>query len=243
MSSRARRRLRLTYRTMRALERGVYPGNALGISLEDGTSILSQYASDTSAFYSEGIRYSNINSRPEVGSQSSAETIRVDVIPSTPQLSSSSTQLSPVIPPRPPLSSSAIAYTPSSIPASPQGSEAESMASPAASSTMTDQESLSPAGPMHASLTAMTGFVIGKHSRKVFRTQPSAEPTSENEALSHGSNSPSTRDRQIGIYRGRKSDILALDSSWDDARLFVELGQSYDKLRAWRKWLSLRGLK
>ncbi|EED83324.1 predicted protein [Postia placenta Mad-698-R] len=241
VSSGARRRLRPTYRMMRALERGVYPGNALGISLEDGTSMLSQYASDTSELYAEDIRYGNMNPRPEVGSQSSAETIRV--IPSTPQLSSSSTQFSPVIPPRPPPSSSATAYTSLSMPSSPQGSEAESMASPAASSTMTDQESPSPAGPLHASLTAMTGFVIGKRFRKMFRTQPSAKPTSENEALPHRSTSSSKMDRQIGICRGRKSDILALDSSWDDARLFVELGKSYDKLRAWRKWLSLRGLK
>lgn len=36
---------------------------------------------------------------------------------------------------------------------------------------------------------------------------------------------------------------MVIDTSWDDATLFREMRRTYDKLRSWRRWISLRSVK
>lgn len=47
----------------------------------------------------------------------------------------------------------------------------------------------------------------------------------------------------IYAYRGSHWDMMSYDAQWDDARLLQEMRKTYDRLRSWRKWLSLKNVR
>ncbi|KAI0703833.1 hypothetical protein BC835DRAFT_1262366 [Cytidiella melzeri] len=46
----------------------------------------------------------------------------------------------------------------------------------------------------------------------------------------------------LKAFRGSNYTYLKIQHQWDDADLLRELRKTYDKLRTWRKWLSLRNV-
>lgn len=49
--------------------------------------------------------------------------------------------------------------------------------------------------------------------------------------------------RAIYVYRGSHRSTMSYDAWWDDARLLEEMRKTYDQLRSWRKWLSLKNVR
>ncbi|TFK53819.1 hypothetical protein OE88DRAFT_1286615 [Heliocybe sulcata] len=47
---------------------------------------------------------------------------------------------------------------------------------------------------------------------------------------------------QLAVYRGAKRAVIDVEHNWDDYRLLVRISEAYDRLRAWRKYLSLKSL-
>ncbi|KAF9811055.1 hypothetical protein IEO21_06684 [Rhodonia placenta] len=47
----------------------------------------------------------------------------------------------------------------------------------------------------------------------------------------------------VKAFRGSTHIRMVVDTTWDDAGLFREMGKTYDKLRAWRKWTSLKSVR
>ncbi|KAI0090228.1 hypothetical protein BDY19DRAFT_984582 [Irpex rosettiformis] len=46
----------------------------------------------------------------------------------------------------------------------------------------------------------------------------------------------------LKAFRGSNYTFLKIESHWDDADLLRELSRTYDRLRTWRKWFSLRNV-
>lgn len=54
---------------------------------------------------------------------------------------------------------------------------------------------------------------------------------------------PEWKEFPLKAFRGSKYKILYIQKQWDDAELLRELNGTYDRLRTWRKWLSLRNVR
>lgn len=54
---------------------------------------------------------------------------------------------------------------------------------------------------------------------------------------------PSWATFPLKVFRGVSHTTLVIKPNWDDEELLRELSNTYDSLRAWRKWLSLRDVK
>lgn len=47
----------------------------------------------------------------------------------------------------------------------------------------------------------------------------------------------------IYAYRGSHRHMMSYDAQWDDARLLEEMRKTYDQLRSWRRWFSLKNVR
>jgi hypothetical protein len=51
------------------------------------------------------------------------------------------------------------------------------------------------------------------------------------------------RDFDLAVFRGNSKQFLHISRYWDDEQLLQELSRVYDRLRGWRKYFSLKGLR
>ena len=47
----------------------------------------------------------------------------------------------------------------------------------------------------------------------------------------------------LKAFRGLDYTFVKIQSNWDDAELLRELSKTYNRLRTWRRWLSLRNVR
>ena len=47
----------------------------------------------------------------------------------------------------------------------------------------------------------------------------------------------------LKAFRGSDYTFVKIQSNWDDAELLRELSKTYNRLRTWRRWLSLRNVR
>lgn len=54
---------------------------------------------------------------------------------------------------------------------------------------------------------------------------------------------PAWRTFPLKVFRGSDYTVMKVQAHWDDEVLLRELRKTYDRLRTWRKWLSLRNVR
>ncbi|KAH9910394.1 uncharacterized protein B0H18DRAFT_895841 [Fomitopsis serialis] len=109
----------------------------------------------------------------------------------------------------------------------------------------------SPHGILYSNGAAATGFAIGTPYQPYlpsgsYRWYPQA-------AWYPHAGLPQVRALHVGegsvplgvvlAYRGSHCRRMFFDPQWDDAQLLTEMRKTYDKLRSWRRWCSLKNVR
>ncbi|KAH9930161.1 uncharacterized protein B0H18DRAFT_873437 [Fomitopsis serialis] len=105
----------------------------------------------------------------------------------------------------------------------------------------------SPNGYLYPNGAVATGFAIGTpyqpflpSRRTTWVPQPTTSPQPHDVYADEESLASL---RAVHAYRGSQSRMMNFDPHWDDAELLTEMRKTYDKLRSWRRWCSLKNVR
>ncbi|KAH9838707.1 uncharacterized protein C8Q71DRAFT_906472 [Rhodofomes roseus] len=102
----------------------------------------------------------------------------------------------------------------------------------------------SPHGAPYANGAAATGFALGTPYQVHYASQGNPRPAVGGQLQGVRVDEESALQlHAVRAYRGSRSHIMTFDRTWDDERLLKEMRKTYDGLRSWRRWLSLKNVR